>query len=135
VASGTVLGRRRGALAAAGAVVAAVGVLIVLRACDVTEARVLEVQILEGGRALVVAVETCNAQLSVDVDESPERIEIRVSRDDLDLFGSDDCLDAVRVQLDEPVGTRTILTRGGREVPIATVPATEVVTDVPDAAP
>lgn len=135
MASGTVLGRRRRALAAAGTAAGVLGVLLALRACDPTEARVAEVQVLEGGAALDVIVDTCNAELSVDVDESPDRIEIRVSRDDLDLFGSDDCQDVVRVQLDEPVGTRTIVTRGGREVPLATVPATEVVTDLPDAAP
>jgi hypothetical protein len=81
------------------------------------------VHVVEEGRAVDVIVNTCHADLDIDVDETPDSITITASRRDREFFGGDDCQDAVRVALEDPVGSRTILTASGRELPV--VPAAE----------
>jgi len=101
-------------------VVVVVG-LALLSSCGSSKATVSEVWILEGGRVLDVIIDTCNADLEVDVDESPDSITIVARRKDGNLFGTgDDCQDAVRVQLEDEVGTRKIWTANERELPVIT---------------
>jgi len=102
------------------ATVATIAMLAValLSACGSSGATVAEVHVVEDGRAVDVIVNTCHADLDIDVDETPDSITITASRRDREFFGGDDCQDAVRVALEDPVGSRTILTSGGRELPV-----------------
>jgi hypothetical protein len=116
-------------LAAIGAI--AVLAIALLSSCGSSKATIAEVHVLEGGRALDVIVNTCHADLDIDIHETAESITITASRSDREFLGGDDCQDAVRVALEDAVGSRTILTSGDREVPIVSAAETSSSSEVP----
>ncbi len=67
------------------------------------------------GRELVLTVDSCNADVSAEVDESPSRVIVTVTaRNDT----SDDCADRIVVHLNQPLGTRQLLDVTGARVPV-----------------
>jgi hypothetical protein len=85
---------------------AAVLVAMVLSACSTRGVAIEEASITADGRTLELIVGSCNADLSVDVDESPSRVTVTVTaRNDT----SDDCLDGVTEQLRRPLGERSLV--------------------------
>ncbi len=73
--------------------------LLVASRCD--DAEVVAAQTTADERVLLVAVDTCNADVSVDVDEHDDRIVLHATHHDWYryLFGSDDCGDLVRDEI------------------------------------
>jgi len=70
---------------------------------------------------LEVALDTCNADVSVDLDEYDDRIVIRAKNHDwyqLDT-GGDDCQDLVRVSLEKPLGDRRVTNSSGEVIVVA----------------
>ena len=60
---------------------------------------------LGDGRTSEVIVDTCHADLDLDVDGSTEEVRISIERNDHSFFGAgDDCQDSIRVVPDAPVG-------------------------------
>jgi type IV pilus biogenesis protein CpaD/CtpE len=99
-----------------------VGVSGLLPSCS-SDATIDEVWVLDDGRTLDVVVNTCNADVDIDVESSPDSIVVRATNDDVNLFGTgDDCQDVVRFQLDEEVGHRTIVDGDGTELTVITAP-------------
>ncbi len=88
---------------------------IVTAACSLfpNEADITSASI-EGEARLALGVNTCNADLSADVDETEDKIVITVTaRND----SSDDCADQLIVDLAEPLGTRSVVDGSdGREL-------------------
>jgi hypothetical protein len=72
----------------------------------------------DGGFHLEVLLDTCNADVSVDVEEHDDRIVVRAKNHDRRLFvsGGDDCQDLVRVDLERPLGTRAVTSSSGDNV-------------------
>jgi hypothetical protein len=112
---------RRSVPAGAVAVLLAAGVLAGCRA----DAEVAEILATDQPDAFDVIVDTCNADLDVSVDESATEVVIVVRNNDRTLFptGGDDCQDAVRVELDAPLGDRAIRLADGRDITITTFAA------------
>ena len=113
----------------------AVVVAAMLSGCGSSSATVAEVYVVENGRAVDVIVNTCHADLDIDVDETPESITITASRRDREFFGGDDCADMVRVVLEDPVGSRRFLTSGGRELPVVAAADPTASSDVTTSTP
>lgn len=82
-------------------------------------ANIVEVQETNDPVVLDVIIDTCNAEVSVDVRETASTVELSVDRADSDdpLAGTNDCLDLVRVDLIEPLGSRTLTTADGTQIP------------------
>ncbi len=82
------------------------------------EATIMEVRAINDGRQLEVLLDTCNAEVSVGVEEHDDRVVLRASNHDRRLFvsGGEDCQDLVRVDLERPLGTRTVRTSSGDRV-------------------
>lgn len=89
--------------------------LILLAACSST-AQIFEAYVTEDGRELQLGVNSCNADLKVEVREDEERVAIRVTvRNDT----MDDCMDGVTVALEEPLGERELVDAAtGQAVPV-----------------
>jgi outer membrane murein-binding lipoprotein Lpp len=95
--------RRRGMRRAAVALLA-----MLLSACS-ANADILEASTQGDERTLNLIVDTCNADLTIEVEESRSRVVVTVkARNDT----SDDCLDGVVVHLDQPLGDRRLLDGG-----------------------
>lgn len=77
---------------------------------------------VDGGLVLEVGLNSCNADVSVEVDEYADRVVIHPKRHDRHLWvtGSDDCSDQMRVSLEQPLGDRKAVNSWGREVAIET---------------
>jgi len=85
------------------------------------DAVVHEVWVVDDELALDVILDTCNAEVSVDVDEYDDRVVIRGTHHDWYryLVGSDDCQDVVRVELERPLGDRRVMnSSGGDEIAV-----------------
>jgi len=110
-------------LVALGTLIAAVVLIGVTNARGVAE--ILEVR-ATNDNSLEVALGTCNADVSVRVDEYHDRVVIRARHHDWYRFltGSDDCADVVRVQLQDPLGNRTVTNLSGDEFTVARPDAT-----------
>lgn len=82
------------------------------------QATIMEVRAIDDGRQLEVLLDTCNAEVSVAVEEHDDRIVLSASNHDRRLFvtGGDDCQDLVRVDLERPLGIRTVTTSSGDRV-------------------
>lgn len=89
------------------------------------EAEILEVRATNDD-SLEVELGTCNADVSVRVDEYHDRVVIRARHHDWYRFltGSDDCTDVVRVQLEDPLGNRTVTNSSGDEFAVTRPDAT-----------
>jgi hypothetical protein len=111
---------RVGVLAWSVAVLVAAGALSGCRA----DAEVDAILATQRPDAFDVLVNTCNADLDVAVDESDTEVVIEVRNNDRRLIdtGGDDCQDAVRIELDAPLGDRIIRLADGREMTITTFP-------------
>lgn len=83
-------------------------------------ASVLAVQVADDGRALRVTVDTCNADVSVDVEEYSDQVVLRPKHHDWYryLFGSNDCADGVWVELDAVLGDRIVTNSSGDELDV-----------------
>jgi hypothetical protein len=81
---------------------------MVLSACS-ANADILEASTQGDERTLNLIVDTCNADLTTEVEESRSRVVVTLkARNDT----SDDCLDGVVVHLDQPLGDRRLLDGG-----------------------
>lgn len=80
----------------------------------------MEVRVLNGDLGLEVILDTCNADVSVDVDEYDDRIVVHAKNHDWYLVdtGSDDCEDLVRVDLENPLGNRSVTHSSGDEIAV-----------------
>jgi hypothetical protein len=111
----SVTARTRRPLVGLIALVGLVG-LVGLTSCrgDVT---VMEVWAIDDGRGLEVILDTCNADVSVTVEEYDDRVVVHAENHDRRLFfaGSDDCQDLVRVELGTPLGSRRVTNSSGEE--------------------
>lgn len=81
---------------------------------DVT---ILEVRPINDGPGLEVVLNTCNADVSVDIEEYDDRIVVHAENHDRRLFvtGTDDCTDVVPVDLGTPLGDRRVTDPSGNE--------------------
>jgi hypothetical protein len=96
----------------AGVVLAA----MLLASCSASGvADIMEASVGEGGRELVLTVDSCNADLSADVEESPSRVTVIVN---VRNHTSDDCADVVIVHLEEPLGERELVDASGAPVTV-----------------
>jgi hypothetical protein len=88
---------------------------MVLSACS-ANTDILEASTQGDERTLNLIVDSCNADLTTEVEESRSRVVVTVkARNDT----SDDCLDGVVVHLDQPLGDRRLLDGGtGGLVPV-----------------
>lgn len=86
------------------------------------DTEIYSVVVLDGGTTLDLAVAGCNADLDIDVSESTETVKITLTHKDGGCFanGYDDRADKVLVELEEPLGTRTIVGSDGEAVPVVT---------------
>ena len=73
---------------------------------------------------LEVILDTCNADVSVDVEEYDDRIVIHATHHDWYryLTGSDDCQDGVCVDLERPLGDRRVTNSSGDEIVVTQGP-------------
>lgn len=73
---------------------------------------------------LEVVVDTCNADLDVTFNETSDEVVVKVRNNDRELFvtGGDDCQDAVRIDLDAPLGDRQLVLEEGRQITLTTFP-------------
>jgi hypothetical protein len=55
---------------------------------------------------LLLGIDTCNADLSADVEQTPEEVRIRVHAEN---NTTDDCRDQMRVALDDALGNRRVI--------------------------
>lgn len=86
-------------------------------ACGSDAPEVFGVSVREDGTVLEVEVQTCNDDsMSVEVAETDETIQLTTSRSAQPSCGSDDCNDIRLLELDQPVGDRTIVDRRGNVV-------------------
>jgi hypothetical protein len=88
------------------------------------DAEVVEILPTEQPDEFDVIVDTCNADLDVAVDESTSDVVVTVRNNDRRLIdtGGDDCQDAVRIELDAPLGDRTFRLEDGRDIAVTTFP-------------
>lgn len=88
------------------------------------DANVDEVRATDEPDVLEVIVDTCNADLDVTFDETPDGVVVQARKNDREFFftGSDDCQDAVRIELDEPLGDRQLVLEDGRQIALTTFP-------------
>jgi hypothetical protein len=85
---------------------AAVLMAMVLSTCSTRGVGIEEASITADGRTLELIVGSCNADLSVEVDESASRVTVTVTaRNDT----SDDCQDGVTVHLRRPLDERSLI--------------------------
>ena len=82
-----------------------------------SDAAIISVVVVEDGLALGVNFDTCNVDVSVDIDEHDERVVLYPKNHEWHLFvmGSDDCSDLVRVELERPLSDRTVVDSSGQE--------------------
>jgi hypothetical protein len=111
-----------GSLRSAAGSVAVAALVVVVSGCR-ADANVVEILATDEPDVLDVIVDTCNADLDVDVAEDADEVAVEVRNNDRELFaaGGDDCQDAVRIDLDEPLGERRLRV-DGREMPLTTYP-------------
>lgn len=114
--------RLRGLLRSAAGSVAVAALAVGVSGCR-ADANVVEVLATDEPDVLDVIVDTCNADLDVSVAEAADEVVVEVRNNDRTLFatGGDDCLDAVRIDLDEPLGDRRLRV-DGREMTPTTFP-------------
>lgn len=81
------------------------------------QARVVEVWAGDEGRTLEVVIDTCNADVSVAIEEHSDRVVLRAARHDrrFVVTGDDDCQDLVQVTLAVLLGDRVVQGSGGNE--------------------
>ena len=66
----------------------------------------MEVTVSQDEMTLWIAVDTCNADLTASIDETQHVVSVEVTaRNDT----SDDCLDGLRIDLAEPLGSRSVV--------------------------
>jgi len=84
------------------------------------DATVTAVHAVTGDLALDVLFDTCNADVSVDVEEHDDRVEIHPKNHDWEfpLTAQDDCQDLVRVALEQPLGDRVVTDSSGDEIAV-----------------
>lgn len=92
--------------------------LVSLAACR-PDVSVMEVRVLDE-RLLEVALDTCNADVSVEVREYDDRVEVDPRWHDRPLImtGSDDCQDVIRVELQDSLGSRAVTNTSGEAFPV-----------------
>jgi len=86
----------------------------------VVSAVVHEVRVTDDERVIEVVLETCNAEVSVDVDESDDRIVVHAMQHDWERFllFRNDCLDHVVVELAGPLGDRAVVSASGEVIAV-----------------
>jgi hypothetical protein len=99
--------------------VATVGaVLVLMAACESSDdVRISGVDGEPLSRTLSLGINTCNADLSTEVEETAEEVRIRVHAEN---NTTGDCRDSIRVTLDDDLGNRRVIDdRTGEELRVA----------------
>ena len=98
-----------------------VGLIVLLGLIGLTSCRgdvsVVEVWAIDDGRRLEVILDTCNADVTVTVEEYDNRVVVHAENHDRHVFftGSDDCQDRVRVELASSLADRRVMNSSGEE--------------------
>jgi hypothetical protein len=81
------------------------------------DASVVEVWAIDDGRRLEVILDTCNADVTVTVEEYDNRVVVHAENHDRHVLftGSDDCQDLVRVELASSLADRRVMNSSGEE--------------------
>jgi hypothetical protein len=122
-------GRRVRTGAVGVATIAAVVVLMV--ACESSDdGRIRSVSGEPSWRLLSLGIDTCNADLSADVEETAEEVRIRVHAEN---DTTDDCADSLQVTLDDALGNRRVIDdRTGEELRVVSALAEPGVAGIGD---
>ena len=81
--------------------------LVLMAACvDVSGPRIHIVNAEPSSSSLVLGLDTCNADLSADVEETAEEVRIRVYAEN---DTPDDCADGIQLTLDDALGNRRVI--------------------------
>ena len=108
--------------------VSLVGLVCLLGLISLTGCRgqptIMEVWTTDDDLVIEVILDTCNADVSVEVDEYDDRIVVHATNHDSHLLdtGSDDCEDLVRVDLERPLGDRRVTNSSGDEIVVTQRP-------------
>jgi hypothetical protein len=95
-------------------------VLVLMAACESSDdVRIRGVSGEPTWRLLSLGINTCNADLSADVEETAEEVRIRVHAEN---NTTGDCADSMRVTLDDDLGNRRVIDdRTGEELRVVSV--------------
>ena len=77
----------------------------------VGDAEIAEIRQTDDPRGLEVSVNTCNADLTPDITETSDDVTLSITQQNNAV--GDDCQDSIRIELDQPLGDRTILLSDG----------------------
>lgn len=115
VAIGRLLRRRQAARQVGGsATVVVVAALIMFTSgCSGPgdDAEIAEIRQTNDPRVLEVSVDTCNAELTSEITETPDDVTLSITQKN-NAVGND-CQDSIRIELDQPLADRTILLSDG----------------------
>ena len=75
------------------------------------DAEIAEIRQTDDPRVLEVSVNTCNADLTPDITETSDDVTLSITQQNNAV--GDDCQDSIRIELDQPLGDRTILQSDG----------------------
>lgn len=75
------------------------------------DAEIAEIRQTVDPRVLEVSVNTCNADLTPDITETSDDVTLSITQQNNAV--GDDCQDSIRIELDQPLGDRTILLGDG----------------------
>ncbi len=95
------------------------GCLLVLTGVTADVAAV-EAQASVTGDRIRLLLDSCNADLDIQVAESPSQVRVTVRRPDVVRFGGDDCQDIAILTLDEPLASRELVDASGTSVWVST---------------
>ena len=85
---------------------------------------IMEVWTTDDDLVIEVILDTCNEDVSVDIDEYGDRVVVRATNHDAHLIdtGSDDCQGGVRVDLEKPLADRRVTNSSGAEIAVTQRP-------------
>jgi hypothetical protein len=97
----------------------AAGCLLVLTGCT-ADVAVVGAQASVAGDRIRLLLDSCNADLDIQVEESPSQVRVTVRRPDVVRFGGDDCQDIAILTLDAPLASRELVDASGTSVSVST---------------
>ena len=95
------------------------GCLLVLTGCA-ADVAVREAQASVTGDRLRLLLDSCNADLDIQVAESPSQVRVTVRRPDVLRLSGNDCLDIAILTLDAPLASRVLVDATGTTLPVST---------------
>ncbi len=93
--------------------------LLVLTGCA-ADAAVREAHASVTGDRIRLLLDSCNADLDIQVAESPSQVRVTVRRPDVVRFGGGDCQDIAILTLDAPLASRELVDATGTTLPVST---------------